>query len=116
MTSGKPAITCTATAKSTGETCGNPRVPGAQVCRIHGGAAPQVKAAAARRVLEALVGPALIKLRELLEDEDTPAHVRFAAVKDILDRTGYKPVEQVEVLTMDMIEREIARLEAELSD
>ena len=41
---------CTATAKSTGSRCGQPAIPGATVCRFHGGRAPQVAAAAARRV------------------------------------------------------------------
>lgn len=43
--------TCTATAKSTGKQCTRPPVPGATVCRFHGGAAPQVQAAAQRRLL-----------------------------------------------------------------
>lgn len=42
---------CSATAKSTGERCTQPSAPGATVCRYHGGAAPQVQAAAARRLL-----------------------------------------------------------------
>lgn len=41
---------CTATAKSSGRQCAQPAVPGAVVCRVHGGSAPQVKAAAQRRV------------------------------------------------------------------
>jgi hypothetical protein len=41
---------CTAKAKSTGERCGKPPVPGATTCRIHGGAAPQVRRAAEERI------------------------------------------------------------------
>jgi len=107
-------VTCTAKAKSTQKRCGNPPVPGATVCRIHGGSAPQVRAAGARRVLEALVGPALVQLRRIIEDPNVADPVKFAAIRDLLDRTGYKPPAQVEVLTMDMVEREIMRLEAEL--
>lgn len=44
---------CTATAKRTGERCARAPIDGADICRSHGGAAPQVKAAAARRVVEA---------------------------------------------------------------
>lgn len=110
----KPAITCHATAKSTGKRCGKAPIPGAKVCRFHGGAAPQVKAASARRVLEALVGPALVALRDIVQDVAAPESVRLAAAKDILDRTGYKPPVQVEVLTISFVEQEIARLEAEL--
>lgn len=41
---------CTARAKSTGERCSNWPIQGASVCRIHGGAAVQVRAAAQRRL------------------------------------------------------------------
>jgi len=34
---------CTATASSTGERCKQPAIPGGNVCRFHGGAAPQVE-------------------------------------------------------------------------
>jgi hypothetical protein len=51
---------CVATSKRTGVRCARARVPGATVCSMHGGAAPQVQDAAARRVQEqralALVG------------------------------------------------------------
>lgn len=43
---------CTATARQTGERCRNRPVPGALVCRFHGGKAPQVRRAAARRLVE----------------------------------------------------------------
>lgn len=42
---------CSATARS-GRPCAQPAVPGATVCRFHGGSAPQVAAAAAGRVAE----------------------------------------------------------------
>jgi hypothetical protein len=42
---------CTGTAKSTGERCTQPAIPGGTVCRYHGGGAPQVKAAAEQRLL-----------------------------------------------------------------
>lgn len=40
---------CTAKAKSSGRQCRQPAVDGATVCRVHGGSAPQVLAAARRR-------------------------------------------------------------------
>ena len=52
------ASQCTATSKTTGNRCTRPAIPGGSVCRYHGGAAPQVKAAAAAR-LRAMVDPAL---------------------------------------------------------
>lgn len=45
-------LRCTATARRTGERCQNPRIRGGDVCRTHGGAAPQVRAAAAARLRE----------------------------------------------------------------
>lgn len=41
---------CTATAKHTGQRCGAWAVGGTTVCRMHGGAAPQVRQAAKRRL------------------------------------------------------------------
>jgi hypothetical protein len=43
---------CHATAKTTGEPCKNNPGPGALVCHIHGGKAPQTRRAAARRAAE----------------------------------------------------------------
>lgn len=43
---------CTGTAKSTGERCKRRPIPGGTVCVKHGGGAPQVKAAAAARLVE----------------------------------------------------------------
>ena len=48
-----PQFRCTAGARSTGDRCKRRAVPGADVCVIHGGAAPQVQAAARRRLLAA---------------------------------------------------------------
>lgn len=110
-----PRRQCTATAKSTGRRCGNTPELGATVCRIHGGAAPQVKRAAARRRIEMALGPAVATLITVMEDPKAPHSARVAAAKDILDRGGLKPTERVEVITMDAVAREIERLEAELA-
>jgi hypothetical protein len=44
---------CGARTRNAGKPCAQPPVPGATRCRFHGGAAPQVKAAAERRLQEA---------------------------------------------------------------
>ncbi len=108
----KDGLACTAMSKQTKERCGNPPIKGGKVCRFHGGKAPQVEAAAARRVLNDLVGPALTEMAAILSDDKTPAAVKLGAIKDILDRTGFKPSTVVEVLSIGVVEAEIARLEA----
>lgn len=47
--------TCTATAHATGQRCRRAPVAGATVCQVHGGKAPQVQRAAARRALAGLL-------------------------------------------------------------
>lgn len=74
--------TCTATSTTTGKRCGRAPAPGSKVCKRHGAAAPQVEAAAARRVAEREVA-------ELAERLDIPVP-RFAsaseAAKYLVDR------------------------------
>lgn len=55
---------CTARNRQ-GERCGRPAAPGASVCHMHGGAAPQVKKRARLRLME-------VKTRSLLERLDEP--------------------------------------------
>lgn len=43
-------LRCVAVSRRTGKPCGSWPVRGSTVCRVHGGGAPQVRAAAARRV------------------------------------------------------------------
>lgn len=64
------------------------------MCIVHGGRAPQVQEAAKLR-LAMLVDPALEVMFESLGPKQ-PAAIRLSAAKDILDRTGYKPVERSE--------------------
>lgn len=77
---------CRATSKATGKPCGRTAVPGATVCRYHGGAAPQVKRKAALRLLE-LVDPAITTLaREMVQADKSSDRQR--AANSILDRAG----------------------------
>ncbi len=53
---------------------------------MHGGRAPQVRAAAQLRILS-LVNPALHELARLVKEADADS-VKLSAVKDVLDRAG----------------------------
>ena len=102
-----------------GNPCKAPSLTGAMVCRMHGGSSPQVREKAHRVVLEELVGPALMTLRGLIEDEATPPAVRLGAARDILDRTGYKAPAQTEwdvIPPIGVIDAWIDQLEAEEVD
>src|SRR5262245_49174819 len=77
---------CTAHSSRTGERCRKAPIAGSNVCRTHGGAAPQVQAKARARIL-ALVDPALAELARIVNEGEAD-NVRLAAARDILDRAG----------------------------
>lgn len=85
---------CTATNRQ-GKRCGRPHIPGGNVCRFHGGAAPQVKAKALERLM-ALQHPAIDRLEKLIHQDEYPS-TAFAAARDVLDRTLGKAHESVSV-------------------
>jgi len=97
-----------------GTPCGSHAMKGQRVCRMHGGSSPQARKAGARRLLEELVGPALSQLKLIVDNPKTPPAVKLAAVRDILDRTGYAATKHVEIVTLDLIDAEIRKLESEL--
>lgn len=121
-------LQCKATIKRTGERCKNPAIPGGTVCRFHGGAAPQVQAKAAER-LAALRddGMALleIQIRKTVEaiDKNHPQLIGYVepAVAARMVKDLSELVETMEgrassrvAVTVEAIDAEIARLEAEL--
>ena len=65
---------------------------GAAVCRKHGGKAPQVLAAAARR-LDDLRPLAIRRLEWLMEQEAYPTTM-LGASRDVLDRVDGRPTER----------------------
>lgn len=87
---------CGGHSKQTGKPCKYPAIPGGTVCRFHGGAAPQVIAAAAAR-LEALRTPAIAYLGYLLAQREFPS-AGLGAAKDVLDRVDGKAAETVRVI------------------
>ena len=100
MEPGKPGPTspkrqCTSKAKGTGARCKRPPVPGADVCVVHGGAAPQVRAKAAERLLTARIRGELAKV------EITPITDPAAAYADLAgEQWAFKELarQQIQVL------------------
>jgi hypothetical protein len=86
---------CTAKAHSTGKRCSRSAIAGGTVCRVHGGAAPQVVRSARER-LAALVCPAITVFEERLADKELP-QLQVQVAKDILDRTGHKATDKFEL-------------------
>jgi HEAT repeat protein len=86
---------CSAHSSRTGDPCRLPPILGATVCRNHGGAAPQVRRSAHERLAE-MVDPLLTELFRIAQSGENDS-VRLAAVKDALDRAGYKPKEHIAV-------------------
>lgn len=105
-----PPVRCRAKSSRTGEACRNYAIVGGKVCHFHGGAAPQVKEAARRRiesmVPDALQGIAMLAgMPHLDPDTGEVIHipgsmkdeVRLRALQDILDRAGLKGTEKLEI-------------------
>lgn len=86
---------CTAKGKRKGGRCGNDAIKGGSVCRMHGGAAPQVRKKAQER-LAAMVDPALGVLSYAMSKKSKSLRDAITAAKDVLDRAGHKPTEKHE--------------------
>lgn len=76
--------------KKSGERCKAAPVHGATVCRAHGAAAPQVRKAAALRLIE-MQDPAIAEHLRILRKPDTSDADRLKAIQMVYDRTGLKP-------------------------
>jgi len=86
---------CTARSKRSQVRCRKPAIDGGTVCRMHGGAAPQVKLKALER-LTAFQDRAIDRLFGLAEQQEYPS-TAFAAVRDVLDRTMGRATEHLNV-------------------
>lgn len=86
---------CRAHSSRTGEPCKLPPIRGATVCRNHGGAIKRVKRAAAERLRE-MIDPLLDEYFRIALSGESDT-VRLAAIRDALDRAGYKPSDKAEV-------------------
>ncbi|QEO15615.1 hypothetical protein FLP10_15145 [Agromyces intestinalis] len=74
----------------------NYAIKGANVCRLHGGSAPQVRAAAQIRLLMASDN-LMASLLKIADDESIPVQVRLAAIRDGLDRANIVGTQQVAI-------------------
>jgi hypothetical protein len=102
---------CTAQSRQSGKRCKNASIPGGRVCRFHGGAAQHVQKKAAER-LQALEHPAIDVLARFLTAPELatmfstmlhPSTVLNAA-KIVLDRTGHKPTDKLEIQTQQTLD------------
>jgi hypothetical protein len=80
--------------KTNGDPCKAQAMKGQNVCRVHGGMAPQNLAAAKRRMLEA-VEPAIAELIRLTREAKTEGD-RIKAIVQVLDRVGWTAEERLE--------------------
>lgn len=65
-----------------------------------------------RSEIRKLAPKAVQVLGQLLESDSTPANVRLNAVRDVLDRDGHKPVEQVQHLHGHFNAQDLAEIKA----
>jgi hypothetical protein len=84
---------CRAHSSRTGEPCKKAAIIGGVVCPTHGGSVKRVRMSARERI-DALVDPSITQLGYIVENGESDA-VKLAAIKDVLDRAGYKPGDKV---------------------
>lgn len=90
-----PKVTCSARTVS-GNPCKKPPIKGSNVCRTHGGAAPQVRAKAQVRLLMS-ADAAAAKLIEMIHSKKIDDRTKLLAVKDLLDRANLGGTQSIEV-------------------
>jgi hypothetical protein len=79
-----------------GQPCGNRPINGAVVCRMHGGSAPQVRAAAQVRLL-LKADDLMSALLKIALDDKQPVQVRLVAIRDGLDRANLAGKQEIEI-------------------
>ncbi len=104
MNADGPPRQCTATVSDGSRRCRRVAINGGTVCRSHGGAAPQVRAAAQRRLAD-LVDPAIRELQRVLDDDDADHRDRLRAVAEVLDRAGHPRGATVDVTVEQLAEQ-----------
>lgn len=91
-----PGVQCSARSVTTGQRCKRWAIRGGTVCPKHGGSAPQVVAAAKKR-LQAMADAAAGRLGHFAFDDGVAENTALAATNSILDRAGLSPKQAVEV-------------------
>ncbi|KYH43246.1 hypothetical protein [Branchiibius sp. NY16-3462-2] len=81
------ATRCHAKSRRSGNQCKHLAMKGGVVCRTHGGAAPQVKAKAAERLIMA-ADDAVSRLLQWMRDDSIPIQERRKIAESVLDRAG----------------------------
>lgn len=89
---------CTARGKHSKLPCRNDAIRGGNVCRMHGGSAPQVKKKAAQRIMEAADDAAGL-LVLFMEDSKNDIKVRTQIAQDLLNRAGFAGKQTISVET-----------------
>jgi hypothetical protein len=92
MLAGPADVRCEGHTKD-GNRCRRSAIPGATVCRIHGGSAPQVRAVAAARIGNA-ADEMVKRLHAMLDDPEVEARDKIKIAQDMLDRAGLGAVEK----------------------
>src|SRR4051794_27262611 len=82
--------------KKNGDRCKRAANHGMTVCNSHGGRAPQVRAKAQQRILEAS-DKAAARLVQMMKDPVVPYSVQLAAARDLLDRANVVGTQQVQL-------------------
>ena len=90
-----PINRCTAHRRN-GDPCKNRAIRGTNVCRVHGGSAPQVKRAAFVRLLMES-DPAAAELIAIYKDKKNPIAARLRAIENVLDRAGVAAKQEVDL-------------------
>ena len=80
-----------------GGRCRREAEPGSVVCRLHGGAAPQVRRRASERLIMS-ADHASQKLLEWLDDPEVPYRVRAEIAQDLLDRAGLASTQAIKIV------------------
>ncbi|MCD4527452.1 hypothetical protein [Nocardioides sp. cx-173] len=93
---GEPIARPCSARRTNGEPCKNSAIRGGTVCARHGGSAPQVRAAANRRLVE-MVLPAMKELHIILTKPDTADADKLKAISMVLNRSGYSERQQIDI-------------------